>query len=101
MIDTIPEAIRRKQTPVFSGVVAYFPDALLDLARCSFVGNEQHSPGQPLQWVRDKSNDHLDAAQRHLIDSLKEEYDTDGVRHVTKAGWRILAALQLLIEAGQ
>lgn len=89
-------AIERKHRPVFSGVLRYFPDALAEVAFCSWVGNEQHNPGEPLHWNRPKSSDHLDALIRHLMDA--ETFDEDGVRHRAKAAWRALAALQLEIE---
>ena len=54
-------AVSRKQTPVFSGVLKYFPDAIKAVARCSFVGNDQHNPNKPLHWDRSKSGDELDA----------------------------------------
>jgi hypothetical protein len=92
----------RKQRPVFSGVLAYFPDALLEVAYCSFKGNEQHNPGQPLHWAKEKSQDEPDALLRHMLDRAKgETFDSDGVRHLAKAAWRALANLQREIEAEQ
>lgn len=90
-------AKERKERPVFSGVVKYFPDALLEVAHVSFVGNEQHNPGQPLHWAKEKSTDEPDALMRHLIESGTR--DTDGVRHSAKVAWRALALLQREIEA--
>lgn len=87
----------RKQRPVFSGVLMYFPDALREVAHCSYMGNEQHHPGQPLHWDRSKSTDEADACVRHLMES--GTVDTDGVRHSAKAAWRALALLQKEIEA--
>lgn len=92
-------AAARKNVPVFSGVVAYFPDALIALAAVSKTGNDQHNPGQPLHWARDKSNDHVDCAMRHLIEH--GQIDTDGHSHTAKAAWRLLAMLQLEIEASR
>lgn len=90
-------AQERKQRPLFSGVLRYFPDALLEVANVSFIGNEQHNPGQPLHWDRSKSIDEADACARHLLDSGTR--DTDGTRHSAKAAWRALALLQKEIEA--
>ena len=89
-------AVSRKQTPVFSGVLKYFPDAIKAVARCSFVGNEQHNPNTSLHWDRSKSGDELDAMTRHLLDA--GTLDTDGIRHSTKVAWRALANLQKEIE---
>lgn len=89
----------RKQRPLWSGVLRYFPDALLEVAHVSYVGNEQHNPGQPLHWDRSKSQDEGDACARHLVDAGK--FDTDGTRHSAKAAWRALALLQKELEDEQ
>jgi hypothetical protein len=86
----------RKEYPVFSGLLMYFPDACLELARTSLAGNKQHHPDKPLHWDRTKSNDHLDALVRHLIQA--GQIDDDGIRHSAKVAWRALANLQLEIE---
>tara|TARA_R110002096_G_scaffold43884_1_gene118167 strand:+ start:263 stop:571 length:309 start_codon:yes stop_codon:yes gene_type:complete len=87
---------KRKETPIFSGVLKYFPDAIAEIAKCSFIGQQQHNPDKPLAWDRDKSGDELDALTRHLMDA--GTFDTDGVRHSAKVAWRALANLQKEIE---
>lgn len=87
----------RKQTPVTTGVLDYFPDAIAEVARVSFVGNQQHNPGEPLHWAREKSTDHADCIVRHLLE--RGTFDADGMRHSAKLAWRALALLQLEIEA--
>lgn len=90
---------QRKQRPVYSGVIAYFPDAIKEVAYASWIGNQQHCKGKPLQWDRSKSTDDPDAAMRHITDRASGEvFDTDGCRHLAKAAWRILATLQKEIE---
>jgi hypothetical protein len=90
----------RKKYPLFSGVLKYFPDAIMEVARASYAGNEQHHPDKPLHWDRSKSNDHLDAMLRHTVQA--GQIDTDGVRHSAKVAWRALANLQMELEkAGQ
>ena len=91
------EAETRKRQPLASGVLDYFPDALRAVAGCSWAGNEQHNPGQPLHHARGKSTDHADALLRHLLD--RGSIDTDGVRHSAKVAWRALAMLQEELEA--
>lgn len=81
------EAQERKDTPVYSGVVRYFPLALAAVARLSKRGNDQHNPGEVLHWSREKSSDHPDCIMRHLID---EDWDA--------VAWRALAQLQLAEE---
>lgn len=90
------DAKQRKETPVYSGVIKYFPDALIAVAALSRAGNEQHNPGKPLHWDRSKSGDEKDALMRHLIEA--GTMDTDGQRHSAKVAWRALANLQKEIE---
>lgn len=86
----------RKERPVYSGVLKYFPDAIMEVSRVSLAGNKQHNPNKPLHWDRNKSKDDLDALTRHLIDAGK--IDSDGIRHSAKVAWRALANLQKEIE---
>jgi hypothetical protein len=91
-----PIEFSRKQMPVFSGVLNYFPDAIRELSKVSYVGNQQHNPDKPLHWDRSKSGDELDALARHLLEA--GTIDTDGVRHSAKVAWRSLANLQKELE---
>lgn len=82
-------AAERKRIPLYSGLMAYFPDALLCVARVSHIGNEQHHPGTPLHWDKSKSADEPDALLRHMAG---QEWDI--------VAWRALANLQRKIDAG-
>ena len=97
---TLPtDAKARKDIPIYSGFIKYFPDAIAAVAELSRIGNDQHNPGKPLHWDRSKSGDELDALARHLTDEAKGvELDTDNVRHLTKCAWRAMAALQKALE---
>lgn len=86
----------RLDFPMFDGLLAYFPNALAEVARVSKIGNDQHNPGQPMHWARGKSTDHLNKALRHIVDAGK--LDARKVRHTARAAWRILAELQEEIE---
>jgi hypothetical protein len=97
--DRIGDAAARKATPLTTGCLDYFPDALLAVAALSKVGNDQHNPGTALHWDRAKSGDEADALSRHLID--RGTLDTDGQRHSAKVAWRALALLQKEIEASR
>ncbi len=89
----------RKEYPVGTGVLDYFPDALVAVSNVSFKGNQQHNPGQPLHWARSKSTDQADTIIRHFLE--RGQLDKDGARHSAKLAWRALALLQLEIEADQ
>ena len=89
----------RKDTPIYSGVLKYFPDAIAYVARVSKAGNDQHNPGKPLHWDRSKSIDHLDCLIRHAMEA--GQVDGDGILHAGKVAWRALAYLQELLESHQ
>jgi dATP/dGTP diphosphohydrolase len=94
---TLPEDPKlRKQHPIASGLMDYFPDALVAVSAVSWKGNEQHNPGQPLHWNRSKSSDEADTMLRHFLQ--RGSLDTDGTRHSAKMVWRALALLQKEIE---
>lgn len=86
----------RKGAPVATGVLDYFPLALVEIAKLSKAGNDQHNPGQHLHWDKTKSTDHADCLLRHLIE--RGTIDTDNQRHSAKVAWRSLAMLQLELE---
>lgn len=87
----------RKGVPIATGVLDYFPKALAEVARVSLAGNKQHfPPGTPLHWEKGLSNDHADAAVRHLME--RGTHDVDGQRHSAKLAWRALALLETEIE---
>jgi len=91
------DSVERKNTPIFSGVLNYFPLSMAYVAKVSKAGNDKHNPGQPLHWARGKSTDHQDCIVRHLID-----YDgidpEDGLLHAGKLAWRALALLETELE---
>lgn len=98
MSELLPkDAAERKRIPLASGVLDYFTSALIEVAKVSQAGNEQHNPGQSLHWARGKSNDHADTMLRHFVE--RGTVDTDKVRHSAKMCWRALAILQMELEA--
>ena len=86
----------RKQFPMATGLLDYFPRALAAIAHNSYVSNEQHNPGTKVHWDRSKSADEDDAFIRHFME--RGTFDKDGIRHTTKLAWRILALLEKEIE---
>lgn len=93
------DAKQRKERPLARGCLDYFPDALLEVAHVSFVGSQQHQPGEPMRWDKAKSPDHSDCLLRHLVD--RGTTDTDGLLHTAKVAWRALALLQIELEAAK
>ncbi len=91
------DAKERKGIPIATGVLDYFPAALIEIAKISKAGNDQHNPGEPLHWARGKSMDQDDTIIRHFME--RGTIDVDGCRHSAKLAWRALAMLQLELEA--
>lgn len=81
------DSSERKEIPLCSVLFGYFPSAMVALAKHSHDSNEKHNPGEELHWSRGKSDDHSDAAMRHLV-----EGDYVGLL------WRAAALLQLELE---
>lgn len=90
------DAASRKQVPLATGFMDYFPDAIAAVAAVSYAGNEQHNPGTPCHWDRSKSTDEADCLLRHFVE--RGTLDSDGKRHSAKLAWRALALLQKEIE---
>lgn len=90
------DAAERKKIQLVAGLFDYFASALIEVAKVSWIGNEQHNPGQPLFWNREKSTDHEECIARHTME--RGTLDTDGARHTAKRAWRALAALQMELE---
>ena len=95
VISPTDKAADRKATPVYSGFIKYFPNAIKEVAECSMKANRQHNGDEPLHWAMEKSKDELDALMRHLIDHASGiDWDDDNIRHLTKVCWRSLAMLE-------
>jgi hypothetical protein len=105
---TLPiDSKERKDYPILSGCIKYFPAALAGIARISKLGNDKHNPGQPIHHARSKSTDHGDCIIRHLIDTedlLAAKYRGQEVTNeqilteVNQLAWRALAYSQELHE---
>ena len=94
VIDT--DSATRKTYPMAAGLLDYFPDALAEVAKVSYLGNEKHNPGQPLHHSRGKSADHADCIVRHLVG--RGGFDGE-IRESAALAWRALALLQEELEA--
>lgn len=77
----------RHKFPVYTGFIRYFPLAVAAASRVSYDGNEKHNPGEPMEWSREKANNHADCLVRHLIDGDWGELV-----------WRACALAQIMIE---
>ena len=87
----------RKDMPIHTGVMLYFPDALAAVSRVSKAGNNKHNPGEPLHWARGKSTDQTDCLARHML-TLDAKDPDSGETERAHVAWRALADLQLAEE---
>jgi hypothetical protein len=90
------DSATRKAYPMARGLLDYFPDALAEVARHSYLANEKHNPGEEMHHARGKSMDHADCIMRHLVG--RGGFDGDA-RESTALAWRALALLQEELEA--
>lgn len=89
------DSTERKRWPLYSGLLAYFPAALAQVAHHSFLGNEKHNPGLPLQHARGVSGDHQDCIMRHLVDAMEHPAGSaQRIEELRALCWRGLALLQ-------
>lgn len=86
----------REQYPLYDGLFAYFPAALLEVSRWSRVGGKKHQGDGPLRWVRELSTDHENKILRHLLDA--RQVDKDGFVEAVALAWRALALCQTILE---
>jgi hypothetical protein len=89
------DTAHRKQFPMATGLLDYFPDALAEVAKVSKAGNDKHNPGEPLHHARGKSMDHADCIMRHLAGRGGFDGET---RESASLAWRALALLQEELE---
>ena len=92
---------KRKQIRAFMGFLVYFPDATALVALLSKTANDQHNPGQPMHWAKDKSKEELDSLVNHLLDIASKgelSQDADGMLDAIKVAWRGMANLQRLVD---
>jgi hypothetical protein len=98
----LPEdSAKRKEYPIYSGLITYFGDALAAVAKLSYEGNKQHHPDKPLHWDDSKSTDSRDALLRHIFDMEKANKNLDFIKELdeaTRVAWRGLENLQRLIN---
>jgi hypothetical protein len=87
----------RKEYPIITGVLDYFPLAIMEVAKVSLYGSRKHNGDAPMHWERSKSTDEIDALGRHIIERGGVDPAT-GLRHSACRCWRDLADLQKEME---
>lgn len=106
---TLPlDSKERKNYPMLTGCLNYFPAALAGISNISQKGNDKHNPDQPLHHARNKSLDHGNCILRHLTDTedllaafRRGNADVTSEMILTEANqlaWRVLAYSQQIHE---
>lgn len=87
------------KSPVFRGLLDYFPRAVETVARVSEIGARKYS-WKGWESVPDGVNRYTDALARHLTGlSVEGPYDRDtGALHRAQIAWNAMAALELYLR---
>jgi hypothetical protein len=97
----------RKGLPILNMITGYFPKALREVTRVCVANNTRFNPGRDpadISWARGKSPDQLGSAFRHILErrvdgKVFEMVGGVDIYVLAEAAWRVLAALELEIEA--
>jgi hypothetical protein len=98
-VKLFPEGADARNKIPLAALFDYFPLAMIEIAKVIQAGNDQHNPGEPVHWAREKSTDHGNKVFRHWLE--RGTLDSDGTRHTAKAAWRVLAELETECEMAQ
>lgn len=86
------------KSPVYRGLLSYFPRACLAVANVSAAGATKYS-WNGFASVPDGVNRYSDATARHIVnESIDGPYDPDGFLHKAQVAWNSLAALELWLR---
>ncbi len=86
------------KTPLFQGLLDYFPRACLAVADVSARGAEKYA-WKGWESVPDGINRYKDAHARHIVnESIDGDYDPDGFLHAAQIAWNALAVLELKLR---
>lgn len=84
------------KVPILQGALAYFPNALREVAQVSYVGAKKYT-WKGWESVPDGINRYGNALARHLL--ATELYDADtGCLHAAQVAWNALARLELILR---
>ena len=89
MIELPKDAQERKDVPIWTAFVKYFPNAIAAVAKHAANGSKQHHPDDEPWWDMSKSQDEMDALMRHALEG-----------HHEAVAWRAMANLEREILNG-
>lgn len=86
------------KSPIFQGLLNYFPRACLAVADVSAAGARKYA-WKGWETVPDGINRYSDALGRHIVnEQIEGRYDPDGFLHAAQIAWNALARLELLLR---
>jgi hypothetical protein len=87
------------KAPIFRGVINYFPNAIVEVAKVSGFGAEKYT-WNGWESVPDGVNRYSDAMGRHLIgETIDGPTDpATGLSHAAQVAWNALARLELMLR---
>ena len=86
------------KSPVWQGVLDYFPRAVKAVADVSMAGASKYK-WKGWETVPNGISRYRDALARHQVDeSIDGRFDRDGFRHLAQQAWNALAALELVLR---
>jgi len=88
------------KTPIFRGLIMYFPRALRAVADISAYGYEKYKEWGGWVRVEDAQARYTDALARHFInEQIEGPLDPESkLRHAAHAAWNALARLELALQ---
>lgn len=90
------------KSPVWQGLVQYFPLALSEIAKVSDYGAKKYNlEFSERNWekVEGAKERYEDALLRHILDETTDPYDGEsGLLHAAHAAWNALAVLELVLK---
>jgi hypothetical protein len=89
------------KSPVYQGLLDYFPRACLAVAEVSAAGAAKYA-WKGWETVPDGINRYSNALGRHIINkAIEGKYDPEGFLHSAQIAWNALATLELELREGK
>lgn len=86
------------KSPVFRGLLDYFPRACLAVAQVSEAGAKKYT-WKGWEDVPDGVNRYSDAMVRHIVnEALEGPFDPEGFLHKAQTAWNSFATLELYLR---
>ena len=86
------------KSPIYRGLLNYFPRACLAVADVSAAGASKYA-WKGWESVPDGINRYSDALGRHVVNmGIDGPYDAEGFLHRSQIAWNALAALELYLR---